>query len=423
MQKIFYNARFITMNDKDRVAEAMLVNDDSIVFVGQKDEVLQMKTDETEVIDLEQKTVIPTFFDVCTNVYDEIENRLKNAEQDEFLEKTAQNDENYEIFDNFDIYKTEFLEIQNELLKLGVTTIQEKISSKEEFVFWKKISEEGSLKIDVIGYVDFVKNKQIMDDNCRSYRKYKNHFRLGGYHITLDGLVLERKACLTKRYPKEKHYSGYLELGLEQLKFIIKTALEEKKQLMVFAEGDKAVKEFLTTYTEQVKETPVEDNFRPIIIGSNFVSKKLLQLVNQQKIKVCFRIDEIMENYDTMNSFFGKRKLKKAIPLMLCKKENMKYLLCSNTWFNSFKVYDFLEKDNKTAKSLFGKHEIVSKNDLLEMLTIEPAYYAFDMEQKGSFESGKKANFLVLNHDLSEGETKVEQIYLEANLIYEVNKK
>ena len=43
-----------------------------------------------------------------------------------------------------------------------------------------------------------------MDDNCRSYRKYKNHFRLGGYHITLDGLLLNKRACLTKKYPKEK---------------------------------------------------------------------------------------------------------------------------------------------------------------------------------------------------------------------------
>ena len=178
MQKIFYNARFVTMNDKQKSAEAMLVNDDAIVFMGEKDEVLQMKTDETELIDLNEKIVMPTFFDVCADVYFEIESRLKNANKEKFIEKTAENDENYEKFDNFDKYKKEFLIIQDEFLKLGITTIQEKISSREEFVFWKKISEDGSLKIDVIGYVDFVKNKQIMDDNCRSYRKYKNHFSL-----------------------------------------------------------------------------------------------------------------------------------------------------------------------------------------------------------------------------------------------------
>ena len=206
MQKIFYNARFLTMNDKLKNAEAMLVNDDAIVFIGEKEEVLQLKTDETKLIDLNEKIVMPTFFDVCSEVYLEMEKRIKTANNDKFIEKTADNDENYEKFDNFKTYKQEFLNIQNELLKLGITTIQERISSKEEFVFWKKISEDGALKIDVIGYIDFVKNKQIMDDNCRSYRKYKNHFRLGGYHISLDGLLLNRKACLSKKYPKEKNY-------------------------------------------------------------------------------------------------------------------------------------------------------------------------------------------------------------------------
>ena len=423
MQKIFYNARFMTMNDKQKSAEAMLVNDDAIVFMGEKDEVLQMKTDDTKLIDLNEKIVMPTFFDVCANVYLEIENRLKNANKHNFIEKSVENDENYEKFANFEIYKEEYLEIQNELLKLGITTIQEKISSREEFVFWKKIAEDGSLKIDVIGYVDFVKNKQIMDDNCRSYRKYKNHFRLGGYHISLDGLLIDRKACLSKRYPKEKHYAGYLELGLEQLKIIIKTALEEKKQLMVFADGDRAVKEFLLTYEEQTKENPVEDNYRPVIVGANFIDKKTLNLCVKDNVAVCFRIDELMGNYEIFKSYFGKLKIKKLIPLAECKRCGLKNLLCSTNKFNTFSVYKFLTAKDKLHNKLFGKKEIFESQDILEMLTISPAYYAFDLDQKGSFDSGKKANFLILDKSLDDENAKVEQIYLEGELIFENNKK
>lgn len=423
MQKIFYNARFLTMNEKQKTAEAMLVNDDAIVFVGEKDEVLQMKTDETELKDLNGKVVMPTFFDVCSAIYGDIENRLKSANQYNLIEKSVENDENYEKFANFDIYKKEYLAIQNELLKLGITTVQEKISSKEEFIFWKKISEDGSLKIDIIGYVDFIKSKQIMDDNCRSYRKYKNHFRLGGYHISLDGLLLERKACLTKRYPKEKHYSGYLEVGLEQLKIIIKTALEEKKQLMVFADGDRAVKEFLITYEEQVKEKPVEDNYRPFIIGSNFADKKTLNLCVKNKVAVCFRIDELMENYDIFKSYFGKSKLKKIIPFLACKKIGLKNLLCSTKNFNTFDVYKFLTSKDKKKNKIFGKKTIYKSHEVLEMLTILPAYYSFDLEQKGSFDSGKKANFLVLNNSLEYENSEVNEVYLDGELIFKENKK
>ena len=425
MQKIFYNARFLTMNDKFETNDAMLVNDESIVFVGEKEEVLQMKTDGTELVDLKNKFVIPTFFDLNADVYKKIEGVLKNAKKDRFIEKETENDENYEKFDNFKVYEKEFLKIQTSLLKLGVTTIQERICSKQEFCFWKKIAESGELKIDVIGYIDFLRNKQIMDDNCRSFRKYKNHFRLGGYYINLDGSILEKKAWLKKPYPKEKGYVGFGELGFEQLKFIIKTAFEEKKQLIVYADGDRAVDEFLSCFEEQLEESKVEDTYRPIIVGCNFVSKKVIQKMAKLKIIPNFEIDNLTENRDVLKSYFG-RKLKKIIPFDLMEKENVKNLFSfgSDKEFNSFDVAcDMLEDKsvlNKTAKC---KH-VFSAQKVLELLTTLPAYYCFDLEQKGSLESGKRANFLVVDKDISKVGTeensniKVLSVYLDGNLIF-----
>ena len=49
MQEIFYNGNIITNNDNNEVMEAMIINDGSVFFVGQNDEVLNLKTDETKV--------------------------------------------------------------------------------------------------------------------------------------------------------------------------------------------------------------------------------------------------------------------------------------------------------------------------------------------------------------------------------------
>ena len=424
MQKIFYNARFLTMNDKFETSDAMLVNDESIVFVGEKQEVLQMKTDETELVDLKEKVVIPTFFDMNIGVYQRIETVLKNAKKDRFIEKEAENDENYEKFENFKLYEKEFLKIQTGLLKLGVTTIQESICSKQEFCFWKKIAESGNLKIDVIGYVDFLRNKQIMDDNCRSFRKYKNHFRLGGYYIKLDGSILEKKAWLKKPYPKEHGYLGYGELGFEQLKFIIKTAFEEKKQLVVYADGDRAVEEFLKCFEEQLEESKVEDTYRPIIVGCNFVSRKLIQKMIKLKITPNFEIDNLTDNADILKSYFG-RKLKKMIPFSLVEKENMKMLLSCNRDkdFNSFEVASEMLKEKSTLKKVSKHKQAFLKESVFESLTTLPAYNCFDLEQKGSLESGKRANFLVIDKDISaifenENKIKVLSVYLDGELVF-----
>lgn len=418
MQRIFYNANFY---DADNVAEAMLVNDDVIVFMGSNSEVLKMKNDETELVDMHKKNIVPTFFDSVSTIYRKIENGLKNAKKEQFIEKSDIEDENYEKFCNFKIYKQEFLKIQNELLSIGITTIQEMIYSKEEFVFWKKLSEENDLLIDVIGYIDFVRCKEVMDNNCRSFRKYKNHFRLGGYHISLDGLLLESKAYLTKRYPKEKRYKGFLELGTEQLKFIIKTALEEKKQLIIFANGDGAVQEFIYSYIEQIKDMKVEDNFRPVIVGANFISKKQLIKLNELKIAVCFRIDEIIENYENLKQIFN-RKIKKIIPLQFCKNCETNYMFCMANGFDAIKLYKFLLGENKIKTKTFCKKELIDRISLIKHLTTIPAFYAFDLENKSTFETGKKANFLVLNKNLDENGSSIEYVYLNGEKIFDCNK-
>lgn len=416
MQKIFYNANFYDAENVNK--EAMLVNDDAIVLASTNSEVLKMKNDETELIDMHQKNIIPSFYDSVSTIYKQIEDNLKNAKKEHFIEKNDINDEDYEKFCNFEIYKQEFLKLQNKLLCLGITTIQEMIYSKAEFVFWKKLSEDNSLIVDVVGYIDFVRCKEIMDNNCRSFRKYKNHFRLGGYHISLDGLLIENKAYLTKPYPKEKKYKGFLELGTEQLKFIIKTALEEKKQLIIFADGDGAVQEFICSYDEQIKETAVEDNFRPVIVGANFISKKQLKKLNEHKISVCFRIDELFENYEDLKKMF-KWRIKKLMPLQNCKKYNLNYMFCSYKNFDAIKTYDFLTKENKVKLKVFGKKFLFDKGSLVKTLTTIPAFYAFDLENKATFETGKKANFLVLDKTIDEANSKIEQVYLNADLVYD----
>ena len=159
MQTIFYNARIMTLNKKEPSAEAMLVNDGSIVFVGERDEVLNLKQDDTLLVDLENKIVMPSFFDVNCQVYDLIEERLKTAKKFKYLEMYDENDENFENFANFEVYKEEFLKIQEELLSLGITTIQEMNIAQAEFIFWKKMVDSKLLKIDVIGYVDMLTAK------------------------------------------------------------------------------------------------------------------------------------------------------------------------------------------------------------------------------------------------------------------------
>ncbi len=63
MKSIFYNAKFYTMDEKNSIAEAILAEEGMIRFVGSKEEIMCRKDDDTQMIDLEGRTVIPGFND------------------------------------------------------------------------------------------------------------------------------------------------------------------------------------------------------------------------------------------------------------------------------------------------------------------------------------------------------------------------
>lgn len=67
--KIFTNAHIITMKSTDNFAQAMLVDDGYIKKIGTNEEILKLKTDDCEVIDLDNKTVMPSFTNLNSSLY------------------------------------------------------------------------------------------------------------------------------------------------------------------------------------------------------------------------------------------------------------------------------------------------------------------------------------------------------------------
>lgn len=412
MQLIFFNGKIHTMNSEKTVSQAMLVNDGIVVLVGDDSEILDMKTDDTKVVDLNGNHVYPTLFGFNENIFSKIEQELKNANKFDVSKNSADNDENYEKFTHFDAYKKEFIKIQNELLSAGITTIQEMGITKRSFTFFKKLSEGGFLKLDVIGYVDVKSSKVVMDENCKSYRKYKNHFRLGGYYLELDGKIKDIKAWLNKPYSHSKDYCGYGEYYGEHLYCMIKEALNEKKQIVVSANGDKAIDEFLTTFEEVVKKEKVEDLFRPMFIGAEILSNKQIKRLQNNKFAVCFELDE-NQTLKKVKSFIGAKRTKSYLNLNALSKKGLNFVVSSlgEIKNNLSKTYgDVILGSQKS--DLISKKHMVDLNHALESMFNYSSYLMFDQELKGSLENGKQASFIVLEKPLEEFLLKKENLQI-----------
>lgn len=416
MQKIFYNGKIAVFSEKLEYAEAFLVNDENIVLVGKNDEVLEMNNEETEVIDLLGKTVVPTFFDTNAKVFSLIEDRLRQTNRQDFIEDLTEIDENYDKFQNYSVYKEEFLNIQSEYIQKGITTILEFGVTNKEFIFWKKISENNDLKIDVIAYIDMISSKEVMDNNCRSYRKYKNHFRIGGYLIKVDGNLSEKKAYLSKKYRGEKTYKGYSYVHDEQLSFLIKTALSEKKQVVAEVNGDEALNQFLRCLEENVVEKNEEERLRPIAKNCNLISKKQTQKMKDLNVSPSFEIDNLYEFGKKYLKVLGMLRSKNIQPIKNFVGENMPFLInsFSNEAQNIFKLISYSVKRNSKNGKIIAKNQQISFENALFSMIKYSSKLAFDDIFKGNIENGYRATFIVLAKSLNDLALNFNQDYVES---------
>lgn len=419
MQEIFYNGKIITNNEKNEIAQAMLINDGSVVYVGCDEEVLNLKTDGTKLTDLQEKYVYPSLFDFDANVFEKIDEKIKNANQDKKLQNLDEINENYDNFQDYEEYKKEYLELEKEYIKKGIATIVEMKIDRREFAFWKKMSDEKQLKLDVIAYVDMVTSKQVMDDNCVTYRKYRNHFRLGGYYLKIDGKIHELKAWLKKTYTGTKSHYGSSEFYGEQLHYFIKTALEEKKQILFEVNGDKAVEEVLTVLEEVEKQDKITNFYRPIFYGSNLIEKKTFLKLKH------FDITLLLEEFDdgiekNIRKFIGLFRRKKFHNYNQLIKNDIRFILINHNFekqsFDSLMSCFFVKK-RKIIQKMLKNSEYYDKNvkNLSKFTYLNPAYVCFDQDTKLSLETQKQASFVCLNKSVLSANFDFEK---ELNCVY-----
>ena len=68
MRKIYFNGDIITVNDKEPTVDAVLVENGKIVKIGLKEEILKLKNKDTELVDLDGKTMLPGFIDPHSHI-------------------------------------------------------------------------------------------------------------------------------------------------------------------------------------------------------------------------------------------------------------------------------------------------------------------------------------------------------------------
>ena len=95
----------------------------------------------------------------------------------------------------------------------GITTLQDGASMKSDLQLFDLAAEQGLFKLDLIAYPSY-KLLNLLEDEYSPSREYKNHWRVGGVKLSLDGSPQGKTAYLSAPYHvvppgRERGYRGY----------------------------------------------------------------------------------------------------------------------------------------------------------------------------------------------------------------------
>ena len=292
--------------------------------------------------------------------------------------------------------------IAKNYIRYGVTTIQDGATTEHDFNLLKKMAEQNKLKADIVVYpLMSGGGVALRHDNPEYCNGYKNHFKIGGYKLVLDGSPQGRTAWLTKPY---KHgdfgYCGYPWMQDDEVEKFIKIAVEEKQQLLTHCNGDAASEQLLNAYEKVIKETGSKEDLRPVMIHCQTVRNDQLDRMAKLNMIASIFVGHVYYWGDVHLENLGGERGYHISPVKDAMDRGIHVNFHQDT---PVTVPDMLHTVwcavNRLSRNgiVLGADQRIDVYEALKAVTMEAAYEYFEEDSKGSIEEGKRADLVILS--------------------------
>ena len=339
--------------------------------------------------------------------------------------------------------------MQESYLRYGVTTAQDGATSPAEMKALLAIAESGGLKMDVVAYPLMSDHGvETLHENAALTEGYRNHVKIGGYKLVLDGSPQGRSAWMSQPYlGGEEGYCAYPWLTDEEVENYIEIAALEGRQVLAHCNGDAASEQFITSYAkalEKVKKTCAADGSgdtgtedlhvceQPILKADNIADAAADQCIDAHQAEgradaaenlrpvmihcQTVRNDQLdrMKELDMIGSIFvghvwywGDVHMKNFGPERGSHISPVRDALARGIHVNFHQDAPVTRPDvmhsvwcavNRISRrgNVIGEDQKIGVYDALRAVTAEGAYEYFEEDSKGSIETGKRADLVIL---------------------------
>lgn len=324
-----------------------------------------------------------------------------------------------------------FQKAQEIYASYGITTVQEGMVTKPLFQMLQYAEKKHIFYLDLAGYIDLQESRELLLAHKEYLGNYRNHFKIGGYKIFLDGSPQGRTAWMKEPYENgEEGYCGYPIKEDGELYRLITAALQDGQQLLAHCNGDAAAEQYITQFEKVIEDYPEYGTKRPVMIHAQLVQKRQLERMGKIAMIPSFFTAHTYYWGDIHIRNFGMNRAKNISPAGTALRLNLPFTFHQDSPVLLPDVFRTIwcagKRVTKTGVELSGE-ERIGVYEALKAMTVYGAYQYFEEDKKGTIEEGKLADLIILDRNPLEvlsdevKDVKVLETIKEGHVVYKRN--
>lgn len=305
----------------------------------------------------------------------------------------------------------------------GYTTGQDGRSSGASVDTLIAMAKEGRIPIDVVAYPDVLEARDYIEQNVS--KTYADGVRVGGCKLTIDGSPQGFTALRDRPYydPLGDYpagYAGYAAVTMEQVQDAVNWCYENNIQIITHANGEGA-SDMLIAALDAAQETYGDTGNRPVLIHGQFLRED--QVDHYKRLGVFLSLFPMHTFYWGdwhRDRTVGPVNAENISPTGWAVQRGMMFGSHHDApvaFPDSMRILDATVTRRTRSGDILGPHQRVDVITALKAMTIWPAWQHFEENEKGSIETGKLADFVLLSEDPTAIDTEtLEEIQIMATI-------
>jgi len=322
--------------------------------------------------------------------------------------------------------KDALLEAQKNCFAVGLTTIVDCGRDYTDALFADSLHKSGELKMKL--FIMMSDKKKNYDFLFKNGKIKTDRLNVCSFKLFSDGALGSRGACLLEPYSDKPDWSGFLLKPEEHFDSMANLISRHGFQMCTHAIGDSANRTILKIYAKYLKG---KNDQRWRIEHAQIMDKKDFHYFGDYNIVPSVQPTHATSDMYWAGDWLGKERLKYSYANKELMKENGWIPLGTDfpvediSPFKTFYAAVFRQDAKGWPKGGFQMENALSREEAIRGMTIWAAKANFEEDEKGSFEKGKFADFILLDTDLMNAsqqdilQTKVLMTFVNGEKVFE----